>query len=86
MEPDMLRTQIQLTDAQSEEIRRIASHQHKSMAEIIRQGLDFFLRSCVAVSQDERIARARAVSGRFRSGSADGSTRHDDHLAAAYRA
>ena len=81
----MLRTQIQLTNEQSARIRQVASRQHVSMAEVIRQGIDSYLRSSVTVSRAERIERALAVAGSFRSGGSDGSARHDDHLAEAYR-
>jgi len=80
----MLRTQIQLTEAQSEAIRQVSSHQRISMAEVIRQGIDFFLRTSAVVSRPQRIERARNVAGRYRSGSADWSARHDDHLAEDY--
>ncbi|OGV73263.1 MAG: hypothetical protein A3K19_14370 [Lentisphaerae bacterium RIFOXYB12_FULL_65_16] len=82
----MLRTQIQLTEQQSAAIRQVASRQHLSMAEVIRQGIDFFLRSSATASRAERIERALAAAGRFRSGAPDGSSHHDDHLAEAYRA
>jgi len=36
----MVRTQIQLTDEQCAQAKRLASEQHVSMAEVIRQGLD----------------------------------------------
>lgn len=82
----MLRTQIQITIAQSEEIRRIADRLHVSVAEVIRQGIDFFLRAQGREGRQIRIERALALAGRFRSEASDGSTRHDAHLAEAYRA
>ena len=81
----MIRTQIQLTDMQATLIKQAAAERHVSMAEVIRQVVDHFLRQCVAVKSSERVERAIAVAGRFHSGSSDGSVRHDDHLAEAFR-
>ncbi|MEW6751160.1 MAG: CopG family transcriptional regulator [Candidatus Latescibacterota bacterium] len=82
----MVRTQIQLTEAQARWARRLAAERHVSVAEIIRQALDGALRSWASLpSPQERIRRAMDAAGRFRSGSADGSARHDEHLAEAYR-
>ncbi|MEW6753872.1 MAG: hypothetical protein AB1505_23265 [Candidatus Latescibacterota bacterium] len=86
-EDTVVRTQIQLTEEQARLAKRLAAEHHVSMAEIIRQALDRALRSWAeAPSEEERIRRAIDAAGRFRSGSADGSTRHDQHLAEAYQA
>jgi len=81
----MMRTQIELTEEQSALIKQAAAERHITVAEMIRQGLDFFLQRGVANTHDSQIQRAIAVAGRFRSGKTDVSTRHDDHLAEAYR-
>ena len=82
----MVRTQIQLTEAQARRVRQIAAARRISMAEAIRHGLDAFLRDAVTPGRDEQVRRALAASGRFRSGSAGTSSAHDDALAEAYRA
>lgn len=81
----MVRTQIQLTQRQAELIRQVAADRKVSMAEAIRLGLDQFLAANAGVDRDERIRRALAVTGRFRSGTRDTSRRHDAALAEAFR-
>jgi hypothetical protein len=80
----MVRTQIQLTEEQSSILKKIAAQRNISIAELIRQGIDFYLRVCGTVSQEERRKRAVAATGRFRSGKSDLSTNHDDYLIEAY--
>jgi len=80
----MVRTQIQLTEKQSSVLKRIAAQRNISIAELIRQGVDFYLRSCGTVSQEERCQRATSAAGRFRSGQSNLSTNHDDYLVKAY--
>jgi len=82
----MVRTQVQLSEEQYALIKQIAAEQQVSMAEVIRQGVDHFLRHRVAVGREERITRAIEAAGRFGSGRPDVSARHDDHLAEAYDA
>ena len=82
----MVRTQIQLTEEQASLVKRIAAERHVSMARVIREALDRSLRSGANVlSHEDRIHRAVDAAGRFRSGAADGSTKHDQNLTEAYR-
>lgn len=82
----MVRTQIQLTERQARELKRIAAARGISMAEVIREAVDERIRTgIVPVSREERVKRALAVLGKFRSGLRDVSARHDDYLAEAYR-
>ena len=76
----MVRTQIQLTEEQYYALKRIAEIRKVSMAELIRRGVDEILRSNVSVSAGERKERALALAGRFRSGRADISGKHDEYL------
>ena len=80
----MTRTQIQLTDDQLISLRRLSAASRKSIAEIIRQGVDLYLSRHTAGSQGDRIERALRVSGRFSSGKNDVSRRHDSHLTEAF--
>ncbi|MGA1824099.1 MAG: CopG family transcriptional regulator [bacterium] len=80
----MIRTQIQLTEEQSSTLKKIAAQRKMSIAELIRQGIDFYLRSFGPVSQEERRRRAIAAAGKFHSGRSDISTQHDNYLAEAY--
>ena len=82
----MVRTQIQLTEEQVRQIKRLSAERQISMAAIIREGVEHSLRSSEhALSHADRIRQALEATGRFRSGSSDGSARHDDHLAKACR-
>jgi hypothetical protein len=79
----MIRTQIQLTEAQARRLRRAAAGAGVSVAEMIRRCVE------AALPEEETPAagyrRAAAVVGRFRErGPADAARRHDDHLDAAF--
>jgi Ribbon-helix-helix protein, copG family len=80
----MLRTQIQLTEEQSRDLKRLAAVRHTSVAELIRQAAEDLLRDSSLLDRSVLKERARAVAGRFRSGRKDLSTRHDDYLAEVY--
>ncbi len=80
----MVRTQIQLTEEQSKTLKKLSAQRDISVAELIRQGMDFYLRSCGTVSQTERRQRAIKAAGQFRSGQADLSEKHDVYLAEVY--
>jgi hypothetical protein len=82
--PEMVLVRVQLTKKQFERIKQIAGERNTSVSEVVRQGMDYFLRNSVTVSQEERVRRALEIVGRFRSGGRDGSARHDEHLAEAY--
>lgn len=81
----MFRTQIQLTDEQSQDLKKLAAERRTSVAELIRQAAEDLLRQTSLVRRSERKERAAAVAGRFRSGKRDISAEHDDYLAEAYR-
>jgi len=80
----MVRTQIQLTEEQSLTLKKIAAQRNISMAEVIRQGLDLYIRTCGTISQEERRQRAIKAAGRFHSGKTDLSEKHDAYLAEVY--
>lgn len=82
----MVRTQIQLTKAQSEALKKIAVQQGQSMAELIRQSVDLLLQKAQkpAGDSDEKRQRAIAISGKFRSGLSDFAVNHDAYLDEAY--
>lgn len=80
----MIRTQIQLTEEQSQELKELASRENVSMAELIRQAVDYWLQTVKPVSRAEQRQRALAIVGQFRSGESDISERHDEYLAEAY--
>jgi hypothetical protein len=80
----VFRTQIQLTDEQSQELKRLAAQRRTSVAELIRQAAEELLRESSILGQSERKERARSIAGRFRSGKRDLSTEHDEYLAEVY--
>ncbi|MCX6545077.1 MAG: ribbon-helix-helix protein, CopG family [Acidobacteria bacterium] len=77
----MIRTQIQLTQEQATLLKRMASASGRSMADLVREGVDQLLRDHAGLSRAERMTRAACVFGRFASGTHDLSSRHDDHFA-----
>ena len=80
----MLRTQIQLPEEQVAMLKKMAAADNKSMAEIIRQSVDFFAKSKSLDGDVQCRKRAIAAAGRFRSGIKDLSASHDDYLAEAF--
>ena len=81
---NMIRTQVLLTEAQAAELRKLAAAEHRSMADLVRDGVDALLESRASGGREHAKARALAAVGRFRSGVRDLATRHDDHLADAW--
>jgi hypothetical protein len=78
----MVRMQIQFTEPEVEALRREASERRVSISALVRMAVDeSLLRQRPAVGLDERKRRAKAACGRFRSGLADVSVRHDDYFA-----
>jgi hypothetical protein len=80
----MIRTQIQMTEEQSQRLKKIAARRGVSMAELVRQGVDVILAAETAADRSELKERALQAAGKFRSGRSDVSTRHDRHLAETY--
>lgn len=80
----MIRTQIQLTEEQSRALKSLAAQRGVSVAELIRQSVDSFIRASVGLDEQERRRRAIGAVGKFRSGQADVAIHHDDYLAEAY--
>lgn len=78
---EVVRTQIQLTDAQARGLKALAAAEGRSMADLIRDSVDSLLRARGTVDRDAVKARSLAALGRFKSGSRDLGARHDDHLA-----
>jgi hypothetical protein len=81
----MVRTQVLLTREQADELRKLAAAEHRSMADLVRDGVDTVLRSRAGGARGQAKARALGGVGRFRSGVPDLGTRHDDHLAEAWK-
>ena len=80
----MIRTQVQLTSAQLEALRQASVATGRSVADLIRQGVDQYLAGRSELGREERIERAIKVAGRFSSGRNDVSANRDRHLAEAF--
>lgn len=81
----MIRTQVQLTEDQLKALRHLSAITGKSIAELIRNGIDQYLAGKRVLKAEDRIERAIRVAGTFASGVADVSADHDRHLAEAFR-
>jgi Arc/MetJ-type ribon-helix-helix transcriptional regulator len=81
----MRRMQIQLTETQLARLRELAAAQGRSMADVVRDSVDRYLRGERPIDREERKRRALSAVGRFRSDQADVSEHHDRYLAGAYR-
>lgn len=77
----MIRTQVQLSEAQARALKETAAARGVSIAEVIRQALDHHLGGQADASRRQRAIRA---VGGYRSRRHDVSERHDDHLADAF--
>ncbi len=77
----MVRTQIQLTEKQAREIKRLAVEKNVSVAELIRRGVELVLKRAPMMDRKEQIARAKAATEKHRSDRTDVSRNHDSHLA-----
>lgn len=80
----MIRTQIQIEDAQIEWLRAKAKARGVSVSRLIREGVALF-RAHEERFPEEKKKRALAAVGRFSSNISDVSERHDDYLAEAFR-
>ena len=77
----MIRTQVQLTDRQIQALRRASAATGRSVADLVREGVERYLAGHSELGREERIERAIKVAGRFSSGLTDVSANHDRHLA-----
>lgn len=82
----MVRTQIQLTDVQAQALKALAAAEGRSMADLVRDGVDTLLHARGVVDREAVKARSIAALGRFKSTARDLGSKHDDHLADAFGA
>ncbi|MFQ5481031.1 MAG: ribbon-helix-helix protein, CopG family [Thermodesulfobacteriota bacterium] len=80
----MVRTQIQMTEDQVKRLKKMASVEHRSMADLIRQAVDCFVAKKAGADIEKQRDRAIALAGSFHSGADDLSKAHDKYLAEAY--
>jgi len=77
----MVRTQVQFTEEQLAQLRRLAAEKGVSVSELVRRGVDRVLREERSPDRKELMARALEVAGKYDSGLTDIGRRHDDYLA-----
>ena len=80
----MIRTQIQLSESQMQELKDLARRRGVPVAALIREGADLVIRSGDMGNKDERKSRALAATGRFHSGHHDLASAHDRYLTDAF--
>jgi plasmid stability protein len=78
----MVRTQILLSPAQLRALKVRAAREGRSMADLVREGVDLLLESD---AREHLKRRSLDALGRFRSGHPDLGTAHDAHLADAFK-
>lgn len=77
----MIRTQVQLTERQVKELKRLSTERGVSVAELIRVSVDGLLDSRLEIDEESKRQRAMSVVGKYHSGLGDLSTNHDEYLA-----
>jgi predicted DNA-binding protein len=81
----MVRAQVQLSTQQLQALRKLSAATGRSIAGLIRDGVDQYLHSQNSVSRDQQVDRALRAARKFSSGRTDVSSRHDRYLAGAFR-
>ena len=74
----MVRTAVQLSEAQFAALKSMSVRQGRPVAALVRQGVDSVLAQGAASTEAKR--RALAASGRFRSGLRNLARQHDRYL------
>lgn len=77
----MVRTQIQLTEAQTKILHELALKQGVSVAELIRKSVDNYLKQIGEGDKRELIERAKEATGKYHTGLKDLAKNHDRYLA-----
>ncbi len=78
----MVRTQILLSPDQLRALKLRAARENRSMAHLVREGVDLLL---AADAREQLKRRSLDAAGRFRSGGPDLGTAHDAHLDDAFK-
>ena len=80
----MVRTQILLSEEQAAALHEMAARDGRSMADLVREGVDSLLRRRGGASREEIKKRSLAALGRYRSGIRTLGRNHDEHLGEAF--
>ena len=81
MEAGVFRTQIQLTEAQMERLKRLARDEERAVAAIIRAAVQDYLERHEGLRSRDQ---ALAAIGRFEADAGDVAANHDRYLAEIY--
>ena len=81
----MVRTQIQLTEEQYENLKRVARLNNVSMSELIRKKVDDAVNSLSSDRAVRKIIKAKSIAGQFGSGQKNLSENHDYYLTEAFK-
>jgi len=76
----MVRTQIQLTDEQYAQLKELALHNQKSLAEVIRLAVDKLLISQQQPNRAALYRQAETVVGKYSAQADDIAVEHDRYL------
>lgn len=77
----MVRTQVQLSEEQLKKLRQLAAEDGRSIAELVRLGVELYLASRRQPDRTAVRERAMRAVGGFRSGQQDVGVHHDKYLA-----
>ncbi|MCC7156700.1 MAG: ribbon-helix-helix domain-containing protein [Bryobacterales bacterium] len=80
----MVRTQVQITEAQAEGLRQLSAALGRSVSDLVREGVEKVLANRTMSPEVENRERARRICGAFASGEHDISEEHDRYLDEAY--
>ena len=76
----MVRTQVQFRGEQASALKAMAAERGMSLAALVRECVDSYIRNSGGISPEERKRRALSIIGRFDSGLPDLGTAHDRYL------
>jgi len=62
-------------------LRRISADTGRSMADLVREGVDLYLKTRTGPSREELVRRALSIVGKYSSGLTDVGQNHDRYLA-----
>ncbi|HEX3045627.1 MAG TPA: CopG family transcriptional regulator [Bacillota bacterium] len=77
----MVRTQIQLTETQAKFLHDLAARKGVSIAELIRQSVDYFIQNQFQSNQNQLIENAKEAAGKYHAKVKDLAQNHDQYLA-----
>ncbi len=80
----MIRAQVQFTEPQIQALRQLSRQTGKSIADLVRQSVELYLRAQRRPTRAELVKRALSVVGMSSSGLSDVSVNHDKYLAEDY--